>query len=80
MTTVTPIGVWCGRVGSDILNLEPSLHLGLCKVRCTLVALVGILVENCAMMLACVFAAFDHKQYQVKELGVSVIGVVHVCR
>ena len=80
MTIVITGGIRCSRmVGSHILNLEPSLHLRLCKLRSTLVALVGVLVEDCAVMLARVFAAFDHKQYQVEKLGVSVVGVVDMC-
>ena len=67
-------------MGSNILNLESSLHLRLCKVRCTLVALVSVFVEDCTVMLACVFAAFDHKQYQVEKLGVGVVGIVDVCQ
>lgn len=65
---------------SGILNLETSLHLDLRKLRCTFVALVGVLVEDGTVMLACVFTAFDHKQDQIEKLGVGVVGVVDVCR
>lgn len=55
------------------------MHLRLGEEGGALVPLVRVFIKDGGMMLAWVFAAFDHKQDEVVELAVRVVGIVSMC-
>lgn len=61
-------------------KLETLLHLGLDKQRGTLVALVGVLLEDSSVVLLRVLTALYHNGKELSELAVGVVGVIHMGR
>lgn len=59
-------------------QLEALLNLGFHEQRCTLVALIGVLLEDSGVVLLRVFAAFEHDRYKRAKLGPGVARVVNV--
>lgn len=71
-------GPWAARI--DVEDLKTSSHLGLGEERSPLELLVHVLIEDSCVVLARIFAAFNHEQHQGVELGVCVLGVVSMSR
>lgn len=80
LPVIVEIGQDSGAVTVDVQNLKAVLHFILDEMGSAFETLVGVLVEDGAMMLAGVFTALNHKRDQGEKLRIGVIGVIDVSR